>query len=96
MEAVYFYESNKEKDVKNILGTDEFMRVSFETKIGGYNEKTGYNVYIVGSQEELNSLENKFNKLGLTEVLGESKEKIINKFKADSENAACGMGMIFG
>ncbi len=96
MEIVYFYESSKEKEVKNILGTDKFMRVSFTTKIGGYGEKTGYNIYIIGNQDELNSLENKFNKLGLTEILGENKENIINKFKTDAENAASGMGLIFG
>ena len=96
MEAVYFYESNKEKEVKGILTTDEFMRVSFTTKIGGYGEKTGYNIYIIGNQEELNSLENKFSALGLTEILGESKEKLIEKFKQVAENAACGMGLIFG
>ena len=96
MEAIYFYESNKEKDVKSILGTDEFMRISFTTKIGGHNDKVGYHIYIIGNCEELNSLENKFSKLGLTEIFGESKDKIISKFKADADNAASGMGLIFG
>jgi hypothetical protein len=97
MEEVYFYESGKKANVEKILGTDEFMRVSFTTKESiNENRKSINYIYIIGSQEELNSLEAKFNKLGVEKSSDENKEIIINKFKQEAENAASGMGLIFG
>ncbi len=97
MEIIYFYESNKEKEVKNILGTDEFMRLSYTTKIGGYDDKTGFNLYVIGNQQEIASLDLRFEKLGLIHRLSEENQKIlIEKFKATEENVACGIGLIFG
>ncbi len=96
MEIVYFYESNKEKEVKNILGTDKFMRLSYITKIGGYNDKTGFHLYIIGNPQEIAELDCTFGQLGLIHRILENDQKIlIEKFKVVEENAACGIGLIF-
>lgn len=96
METVYFYESKFENEIKKILGTDEFMRISFTTKIGGNKEKVGYHIYLIGNQEEIINLERKLDTIGVEKVSEEDEIIIIKKFKEDAENAACGMGMIFG
>lgn len=96
MEIVYFYESNIEKQVKELLNKDEFMRLSFTIKIGGNGNKIGYNIYIIGNQEEIENIERKFNSIDVDRVSKEDEIKIIKKFKEEAENAACGIGLIFG
>ena len=97
MEIVYFYETSKEKEIKNILGTDKFMRLSYTTKIGGHNDKTGFHIYIIGDIQEIAELDHTLTQLGLIHRVSENNQKIlIEKFKATEENAACGMGLIFG
>jgi len=97
MEAVYFYKSNIEKDVKQILDTDEFMRISYETKITTLDDKrSGYFIYIIGSQEELNSLNTKLINIGAEQLSEQHSQIVIAVFKHEAENAASGMGLIFG
>lgn len=96
MESVYFYEYEFEKKVKELLNRDEFMRLSFTIKIGGNNDKTGYHIYIVGNQNEIENIERKLYTIGIERVDEEDEAEIISKFKSDAENAACGMGLIFG
>ena len=96
MDTVYFYESNKKTEVEKILAADAFMRLSYVTKIGGCDEKVGYHIHLTGDINELASLDNELVELGAVHIIGEQKEKIIERFKEDAENAACGMGMIFG
>ena len=97
MEIVYFYESDKDKEIKNILGTDKFMRLSYTTKIGGHDDKTGFHLYVVGDLQEIAELDHTLTQLCLINRVSEKNQKIlIEKFKATEENAACGMGLIFG
>jgi len=96
METVYFYESAKDKKIKDILGTDKFMRLSYTTKIGGHNEKIGYHIYVTGSLQELSKLEDEFDVIGIERPELSERLSIIEKFKTDAENAASGMGLIFG
>jgi len=96
-EIIYFYESNKEKEIKNILGTDEFMRLSYTTKIGGHDDKIGFHIYVIGDLQEISSLDLRLEKLGLIHRVSENNQNIlIEKFKAAEESAAYGMGLIFG
>lgn len=96
MDTVYFYESNKKTEVEKILATDEFMRLSYVTKISGYGKKVGYNIHLTGDMNELESLNSKLVELGAVHFVGEEKEKIIERFVEEGKNAAYGMGLIFG
>jgi hypothetical protein len=98
MESVHFYEKKTEKDVINILKDDEFMRISHV--IREYNAlhggKEGCIIYINASQEETDSISQKFKDIGAEKVTGEEEKAIIETFKAEEDNAASGIGLIFG
>jgi hypothetical protein len=98
MEIVYFYGKKAEKDVLDILKNEEFMRISrvireYDMPNGG---KEGYMLYVNASQEEVDSMAKKFKDIGVERITGEEEKTIINTFKEEECNAACGIGMIFG
>lgn len=97
MESVYFYEEKISKDITKILKDDEFMRISYIIRDSKtlLSERKGYIIYIQASQDEMNSIEQKLKDLGAEELTGEEKA-IIDAIKAEEENAATGIGMIFG
>ena len=97
MESVYFYEEKISKDITKILKDDEFMRISYIIRDSKtlLSERNGYIIYIQASQDEMNSIEQKLKDLGAEELTGEEKA-IIDVIKAEEENAATGIGMIFG
>jgi hypothetical protein len=98
MEAVYFYEKKTEKDVLNILKNDEFMRISHIIRDSDvlHDGKKGYIIYVKASQEEADSMAQKFKDIGVERIAGEEEKAIIDTFKAEEDNAACGIGLIFG
>jgi len=98
MEVVYFYEKKAEKDVMNILRNDEFMRISHiirQSDVLHVGNK-GCILYVKASQEEADSMAQKFKDIGVERVVGEEEKTIIDTFKAEEENAASGIGLIFG
>ncbi len=101
MENVYFYEDKVAKDVKKILESEEddfFKRIGFtvrECKLLGSDRK-GYFLYLKANSEELDRAEKKLDGLGLQKLMGEEKKVITKAFIDEEENAANGMGMIFG
>lgn len=101
MENVYFYEDKVAKDVKKILESEEddfFKRIGFtvrECKLLGSDRK-GYFLYLKANSEELDRAEKKLDGLGLQKLMGEEKKVITKAFMDEEENAASGMGMIFG
>lgn len=98
MEIVYFYEKKVEKDVLNILKDDEFMRISHVIREYDvlHGEKKGCILYVKASQEEADSMAQKFKDIGVERITGEEEKTIIDTFKAEEENAASGIGLIFG
>jgi hypothetical protein len=98
MEVVYFYEKKAEKDVMSILKNDEFMRISHVIRESDvlHCGKKGYVLYVNASQEETDSMAQKFKDIGVGRVTGEEEKTVIDAFKAEEENAASGIGLIFG
>lgn len=99
MESVFFYEDVVSKDVSKILEEDFFKRIGFvvrECNLLGSDRK-GYFLYIKANSEDIDRVQEKFEGgIGVQKLMGEEKKKIIAAFKAEEENAASGMGMIFG
>jgi len=101
MENVYFYEEKVSKDVKNILESEEddfFKRIGFtvrECDLLGSDRK-GYFLYLKANSEELDRAEKKLEGCGIQKLTGEEQKLITRAFIAEEENAASGMGMIFG
>jgi hypothetical protein len=101
MENVHFYEDKISKDVKKILESEEddfFKRIGFtvrECNLLGSDRK-GYFLYLKANSEELDRAEKKLEGLKLEKLSGEENNIITAAFRAEEENAASGMGMIFG
>ncbi len=101
MENVYFYEDKIAKDVKKILESEQddfFKRIGFtvrECSLLG-SERKGFFLYLRANSEELDRAEKKLDGLGLKKLVGEEKKVITKAFIDEEENAASGMGMIFG
>ncbi len=101
MENVYFYEDKVAKDVKKILESEEdefFKRIGFtvrECPLLG-SKRRGYFLYLKANSEELDRAEKKLDGMGLEKLTGEEKKIVTAAFIAEEENAASGMGMIFG
>ncbi len=101
MENVYFYEDKVSKDVKKILESEEddfFKRIGFtvrECNLMG-SDRRGYFLYLKANPEELDRAEKKLEGLWIQKLTGEEHKLITRAFIAEEENAASGMGMIFG
>ena len=96
MESVYYCEEKIFKDVAKIGKEDEFMRLSWIVREPPTSDKKGYFIYVQGAPEELKLLDKKLKDIGAKTVIGDEEKRIIDKIKAEEENAASGMGMIFG
>lgn len=96
MESVYFCEEKIFKDVAKIGKEDEFMRISWIVREPPNPERKGYFIYVQGAPEELRLLYEKLKDIGVKVITGDEEKRIIDKIKAEEENAASGMGMIFG
>ncbi len=99
MEAVYFFEDDVKKDVEKALEDDFFKRIGYTVReccllLG--TERKGYFLYIKSNSENLDRAEEKLEGLGLEKLMGEEKKIVTAAFVAEEENAASGMGMIFG
>ena len=98
MESVYFYEEDVSKDVSKILEDDFFKRLGYtvrECSLLG-SERKGYFLYIKANSEDIDRAEKKFEGIGLKKLIGEELKTVTSAFIAEEENAASGMGMIFG
>ena len=101
MENVYFYEDKVSKDVKKMLESEEddfFKRLGFtvrECKLLG-SERKGYFLYLKANSEQLDRAEKKLEGMGLEKLIGEEKKLVTAAFIAEEDNAASGMGMMFG
>lgn len=98
MESVYFYEDIVSKEISKILEDDFFKRIGFtvrECNLLG-SERKGYFLYVKANSEDIDRAEKKFEGVGLLKLIGEEKKKVTEAFIVEEENAASGMGMIFG
>ena len=98
MESVYLYEEDVSKDISKILEDDFFKRMGYtvrECSLLG-SQRKGYFLYIKANSEDIDRAEKKFEGIGLKKLIGEELKIVTAAFIAEEENAASGMGMIFG
>lgn len=98
MESVYFYEEDVSKDISKILEEDLFKRLGYtvrECSLLG-SQRKGYFLYIKANSEDIDRAEKKFEGVGIKKLIGEEMKIVTAAFIAEEENAASGMGMIFG
>lgn len=93
MDSVYFCNEKIGKDVANVLKEDSFRHISYIVR---NSDRKGYYLYAEATPEDMKYLEEKLKDMGAEKVEGEEEKKIIASIKAEEENAACGMGTIFG
>jgi len=98
MESVHFYEKSAEKKIFEILKEDSFMRISHVVRESDvlHGGKRGCILYINANQDETDSIAQKLKDVGAEKITGEEERCIIDSFKAEEENAASGIGLIFG
>jgi hypothetical protein len=98
MESVYFYEDKVNKDVLIVLEDDFFKRLGYivrECQLLG-SERKGYFLYIKANSEDIDRAEKKFEGLGFEKLIGAEKKVVTESIVAEQENAASGMGLMFG
>lgn len=98
MESVYFYDKQIEKEITKIFKDDAFMRISYlvrESNVS-HSGKSGCVLYVRANPEEIKLLEEKLVVLKAEKITGEEEKTIIETFKKEEDDAALGMGMIFG
>jgi hypothetical protein len=96
MDSVYFYNEKLSKDITSILKDDNFRHISYIIRDSSNTAKKGYFLYVKALPEDLKLLDGKLKDVCAEKVEGEEEKKIIDTIKAEEENAASGMGIIFG
>ena len=98
MESVHFYEKKIEKEVVNVLKLDDFMRISHVVRECDvlHSGKKGCILYINGNQEETDRIAQRLKDLGAEKIAGIEEKTIIDSFRTEEDNAASGIGLIFG
>lgn len=98
MESVYFYDKKVEKEITKIFKDDAFMRISYFVRESNvlHSGKSGCILYIRANPEEIKLLEEKLVTLSTEKITGTEEKAIIETFKKEEDDAAFGMGMIFG
>lgn len=98
MESVFFYNEKIGKDVTKILKEDTFMRIGYTVIESDIlqTEREGYFLYVQANSEEINLIEERLKDLGAEKLTGTEEKAIIDTINTKEEDAASGMGMIFG
>jgi len=91
MESVYF--CSEKINIVKMLKEDNFMHISYIVRDSG---KKGFYLYAEASPEDMKLLDAKLKELGAEKVTGHEEESVIFDIRLEEENAASGMGMIFG
>lgn len=102
MEVVYFYEEKDKKSVDKLLEEDFFKRLgpsAREAALMGTARKSGYYLYVKAEnpekmKEALRRIEE--SKLPLAKLSGDEERQVLDYVHKEEEEAASGMGAIFG
>ncbi len=102
MEVVYFYEESEKKAVDKLVSEEFFKRLGPEVReaaLMGAGRKTGYYLYVKAEnpekmKEALRLIEE--SKIPLTKLAGDEEKKVLDAIYQEAEEAASGMGTIFG
>ena len=102
MEAVYYFEDKFKKDVDTLMSDEFFKRLGVldrEAKLMGTNKTSGYYLYVkADSPDKFKIAEDKIteSKIPVTKLSSEEEKAVIEAIKREEEDAASGMGAIFG
>ena len=102
MEAVYYFEDKDKKDVDKLESDEFFKRLGVldrEAKLMGTKRTAGYYLYVrADSPDKFKVAQEKIaeSKLPLTKLSGEEEKAVIDAIKKEEDEAASGMGAIFG
>ncbi|OPY27831.1 MAG: hypothetical protein A4E28_01814 [Methanocella sp. PtaU1.Bin125] len=102
MEAVYYYEDKNKKDVETLLADEFFKRLGpqdREAKLMGTARKTGYYLYVrADSEDKFKTAQDKIteSKIPVTKLTGDEEKAVIDAVHREEDEAAEGMGAIFG
>ena len=102
MEAVYYYEDKDKKEVDKLIADEFFKRLGVldrEAKLMGTQRRAGYYLYVkADSPDKFKVAEQNIaeSKLPLTKVAGDEEKAVVEAIKREEEEAASGMGAIFG
>lgn len=102
MEVVYFYEEKEKKLVDNLISEEFFKRLGpgvREAALLGTGRKSGYYLYVKAEnpdkmKEALRLIEE--SKIPLAKLEGDEEKKVLDAIHQEEEEAASGMGTIFG
>ncbi len=102
MEAVYYYEDKEKKAVDKLLEDEFFKRLGpsvREAAIMGTGKKTGYYIYVKADNPDKMTQAVKLieeSKIPIAKVTGDEEKHILDYVHNEEEEAAAGMGAIFG
>lgn len=102
MEAVYYFEDKDKKEVEKLESDEFFKRLGVldrEAKLMGTKRTAGYYLYVkADSPDKFKIAEEKIaeSKLPLTKLSDEEAKAVSDAIKREEEEAAEGMGAIFG
>ena len=102
MEAVYYFEDKDKKAVDKLVSDEFFKRLGVldrEAKLMGTKRTSGYYLYVkADSPDKFKTAQDKIaeSKLPLTKLSGEEEKAVVEAIKREEEEAASGMGAIFG
>ena len=102
MDAVYYLEDKAKKDLDTLMSDEFFKRLGVldrEAKLMGTKKTSGYYLYVkADSPEKFKIAEEKIaeSKLPVTKLSGEEAKAVIDAIQREEDEAASGMGAIFG
>ncbi len=102
MEVVYYYEEKEKKPVDTLLAEEFFKRLGpgvREAALMGAGRKSGYYLYVKADnpdkmKEALRLIEE--SRIPLTKLAGDEEKEVLGAIHQEEEEAASGMGTIFG
>jgi uncharacterized membrane protein len=102
MEVVYYYEEKEKKAVDKLVSEEFFKRLGpgvREAALMGTGRKSGYYLYVKAEnpdkmKEALRLIEE--SKVPLTKLSGDEEKRVLDAIRQEEEEAASGMGTIFG
>ncbi len=99
MEKIYQFKYNDITGLKKALVNDDYIS-HIDHSIRDFKsvgtDIEGYFLYIKGSEQEIKYIEEKLKDIKVTSLEGETKDSIINTIHTEEENAASGIGLMFG
>ncbi len=102
MEAVYYFEDKDKKEVEKLEADEFFKRLGVldrEAKLMGTKRTAGYYLFVkADSPDKFKIAEEKIaeSKIPLVKLSGEEAQAVVDAIKREEDEAAEGMGAIFG